>query len=564
MAQNRPPLERYKHRREEQSRHFQESSAVSTMSNSAVYSTITSDARCTEDPTLCELRAKNLATARQRQQSSEEYKVRGRDLDEVRDELRKHCELRLELCRSKKQELQLEREIIENDRDLTPKEVENQNRLLNELEREIYILQKQSNRLIGIALLSKCGNLAQSWDNLANAYGQALATITSSLPLSAKDKDIWPGGREEVDQANFRQSLNDCYNPDRKPKDPKWCPVSREYVRYYDVKAAHIVPFALGDVNVSFFFGDPLEKGYQRIWNIGNGLILHKKIELLFDQAAIQIVPGHSKDQAVGCLKVVVLDPEALTGHEDLGDLEGRELEFPDGISTRPQPEYLYISCVLAALRRKRFGCRGWRDDYEKLFGEPAWPHVQLDLNKSSLFALAAAAGDLGRFEKALKRFSFRKTPSSANSELDEATLAPALFGKPPANNHVVDDGGSTDAEKAELKLQESQAENQSIEFRGQREELVAEYEEKIKAFQDEQVRKEAEIEEKTKEFQAEQVRKDAEIEALKARVQRMEEEKKNLETRLAESGAVIAQLRRTVERKVSSFGETVLAKLRR
>ncbi|OAP54031.1 hypothetical protein AYL99_11791 [Fonsecaea erecta] len=575
------------------------------MSNTA-YSAAASDAACSTSPALRQLRDKNAAIARKRKESSEEYILKDHSLEEVRRDLREHCRLKLELCRSKKEELRMEREVIEEQRDLTTEDIEHYETHMQELEQEMYILQKEPDRLVGIALLANRQNLAQSWVHLANAYGMALATITSSMGISGKDDKIWPhGGREEVDQTNFRQLLIARYESGQQT-DHRWCPITKRHHHYSMIRAAHIIPYALGETNAAFLFGLPLDRGYEAIWNPENGLFLLKAIEEMFDLAVIQIVPGLKEDHKTPCLKVVVLDQSYPFGEDIAGSLDGRELEFQDGNPAQPATEYLYVSCLLAALRRKRWGCQGWKDDYRKLFEEPSWPKIPLNLSRSSLFALATACNDIGRFEEILKQFNFEETSSSASSEFDEATLTLALFSKLPEFDEF-GEVWSEDSLTAELKAQRDEAQAELALLKAQKDQAEAKHNRERHMAQAElallRVQKEqadakrdserdlaqagiavlraqndlAEAERererdraqaemavlRTQNDQAEADRK-REKEQAEAELVVLRREKADLETRLAECESENVQLRRQKERKPSSFGETILAKLRR
>jgi hypothetical protein len=63
----------------------------------------------------------------------------------------------------------------------------------------------------------------------------------------------------------------------------------------------------------------------------------------------------------------------------------------------RPYSPYASLP---AALRRKRYQCPNWRDDFRRLFTEAKWPKINLDVRKSTI--LAGVYGDLERVNELL------------------------------------------------------------------------------------------------------------------------------------------------------------------
>lgn len=75
--------------------------------------------------------------------------------------------------------------------------------------------------------------------------------------------------RDKQDQLQFRSLLIQAYSPPELAEDERilWCPVSRMWHDKLTIKAAHLVPYALGEVNVSYIFGLSQEDGYKAIWS---------------------------------------------------------------------------------------------------------------------------------------------------------------------------------------------------------------------------------------------------------------------------------------------------------
>lgn len=59
----------------------------------------------------------------------------------------------------------------------------------------------------------------------------------------------------------------------------------------YLITAAHIVPYAIGEVIADYIFGVRPEEGYEAIWSHRNGLLLDMRIEKALDVAQVVPVP---------------------------------------------------------------------------------------------------------------------------------------------------------------------------------------------------------------------------------------------------------------------------------
>lgn len=91
--------------------------------------------------------------------------------------------------------------------------------------------------------------------------------------------------------------------------------------------------------------------------------MLYKELEKAFDKAVFQIVPGQNEANEE-CFKAIVLDssyqvPVEDKGYFSIGDINNRPLQFKVKKAKGPGIEFLYISCILAVLRRKRYNCPG-------------------------------------------------------------------------------------------------------------------------------------------------------------------------------------------------------------
>ncbi|ETI21359.1 hypothetical protein G647_07705 [Cladophialophora carrionii CBS 160.54] len=347
------------------------------------------DRACALDHGLDGTRERNAAVARRLKQEIGEMKLQKDGQVKLRREIREHCKAKLSWCKSMRRALLQDLEVLEaSEQGINSEELRENSRHLHEFEKEMWVLQFDWPREAGIAL-RECLELEA---RMSEALTMAVATCVSDMPLSGiMDKEVWSKARN-TDQAYFVRHLV------RKTGGSSTKATSEWHTSYQN---------CLRDVQVAHLFGLPVEDGYAKLWDPANGLILHREIEQALDAAAIQIVPGLTEKNAQ-CLRVVVLDPDHSIFADGANIFDGRVLEFRPGVDARPGVEYLYVAALLAAFRRKRWDCVGWRDDYKKLSHEVPWPEdIPVDLAMSTLRALARSCGDLRRFDK-----FFRNSPS--------------------------------------------------------------------------------------------------------------------------------------------------------
>ena len=227
---------------------------------------------------------------------------------------------------------------------------------------------------------------------LGEAY---MATIVENLALPAGATMQKQGTRDEREQANFRSRVKADYHPPGLEEHYSWCPVTRTEEPLRTMTTAHIVPYAVGELNAAYLFGLELQDGYKAIWDTRNRLWLPKEVEQDFDKAKFVIAPC-AKDE-VGELEIIVLD-ETILGVPAVrgvkyGDIDGKPLEFRT--SARPGLRNLYLHCLMALFRRRRFGVHGWEKDWEKVITGRVWGSSDEWLRRSVLEALALEVGDV-------------------------------------------------------------------------------------------------------------------------------------------------------------------------
>lgn len=228
-----------------------------------------------------------------------------------------------------------------------------------------------------------------------------LSAIVERLPNPAGATTNVQGSRDKTDQEQYRSLLIQAYSP--MDADVLYCPVSHKWHDEAAVIASHIVPYAIGEVNISYVFGLRPEEGYEAIWSERNGLLLHKKIEQALDAAQLVIVPvaDYSND-----FKAIVLDEGILPnkiGVDGLtfSDFHDRTLNFVT--EARPGKRNLYFHCLISLFRRFRYGVRGRGKDQEKIQMGKVWGTPGKWMSQGILRALAYEIGDIMDVDEVLE-----------------------------------------------------------------------------------------------------------------------------------------------------------------
>ncbi len=172
-----------------------------------------------------------------------------------------------------------------------------------------------------------------------------------------------------------------------------WCHITGAWYHPKLVKAAHIVPFFLDMDRISeILFGsqsESLEKG-------GNALLLSVTVKSWFDKYMIVVVPLDPTERPIRRWRTDVLTSDIANSKTDLTvegqwirgqDLDGKELVFLG--EKRPVSRFLYFHFVMALVRMKDVGRRGWQDAWARYYQERPFPTPGPYLRKSMLLALA-------------------------------------------------------------------------------------------------------------------------------------------------------------------------------
>ena len=234
-----------------------------------------------------------------------------------------------------------------------------------------------------------------SHSSLGEAYANAIVSALRTLKHASTLTKTPSGDALTSDRTNFRIRLTAAYNPTEDPglvKGKVWCPVTGRMIMPHAIKAAHIIPHHVGEIQASYLLGKPPEEGYKTLWDVQNGLMLHTVVEAALDDAQLVIVAGEKEST----FKCVVLDDESLSKHieDDLTfrDLDGKQLEFRT--EARPGKRNLYLNCVLTILRRRRYNVSGWEKDVERTLSGSVWATPGEWMRRSVIKALAQEVGD--------------------------------------------------------------------------------------------------------------------------------------------------------------------------
>jgi hypothetical protein len=273
--------------------------------------------------------------------------------------------------------------------------------------------------------------LAISASRLHERLGQAYMMAITQKMAAPKGATIFLSGpRESSDQSNFRKKLILTYNePGDIGRHVQWCPIVKHYFdsTSRDMVAAHVVPYCIGETNMAYLVGVPLDEGFSAMWSEKNGLLIHYKIEEAYGAGQLVIVPRRD-DNSI--LTVVLLDESiadqliTMTGpgavrFKDLGDLEFKT-------DARPGRRNLYISTLFTIFRRKRYGVLGHERDFDKLSmaDNSVWASPGKWMRRSVLQYIAAEVGDVFPSDIMNKIIGLDDFPDEESAEQEDRRAA--------------------------------------------------------------------------------------------------------------------------------------------
>jgi hypothetical protein len=321
------------------------------------------------------------------------------------DKVHQYLDQRQELVEDLQVHLQKVRKIIreastESSSGLLKKELK---RAFTEIVEVDRTLQKERSAIAADQTRVKYRVLSQASNvKLGEAYMMA---ITENLPEPADSAYKKQHGRSKADQTSFRNRLIKAYDTkgDEILETPPefqtykiWCPTSGAEFKASIMKAAHILPYSIGEANAAYLFGCDPSEGYEAIWSERNGLMMHTTLEKIFDDGRMVIVPDPmDKNEFIS----IILSQDLLKDNRlclainaPYSAIHRRRLQFQT--TARPGKRYLYMHTLLSLFRRRRYNVPGWENDREQMFGGQIWASPGKWARKSMVEALAVEFGD--------------------------------------------------------------------------------------------------------------------------------------------------------------------------
>ncbi|KAI0108013.1 hypothetical protein F4776DRAFT_418699 [Hypoxylon sp. NC0597] len=183
-------------------------------------------------------------------------------------------------------------------------------------------------------------------------------------------------------------------------EDKAWCAVSGTYHRFRCIKAAHFTR-NLGEIQARYLFGQASDsRGH--IMSLQNGIPMHISYQKLLDEARITLFPVAGK----GCWRILVLDKTIQEAKNQWKvdpwgmQLDGRDLQFPEGVIPPSERPYFYFSFCVNILRRQRYEAKGWWRNVLRNYDKTIWTPCGTNyIRASTLKYLALRIGHLDRDE---------------------------------------------------------------------------------------------------------------------------------------------------------------------
>ncbi|KAK0709455.1 hypothetical protein B0T26DRAFT_652111 [Lasiosphaeria miniovina] len=159
------------------------------------------------------------------------------------------------------------------------------------------------------------------------------------------------------------------------------------------VKATHIVSFFLDSDELGEILFGSRAPSLQRA---GNALLSLGKIEKWFDSYHLLIVPVDATENPITRWKVDVISSDirntSYNGPKDLsGDLDGKELQFRN--DKQPVSRFMYFHFIMALIRIKDVKCQGWQDVWARYYQQRPFLTPGNYMRQSMLLALATHFG---------------------------------------------------------------------------------------------------------------------------------------------------------------------------
>lgn len=207
--------------------------------------------------------------------------------------------------------------------------------------------------------------------------------------------------RSSAVQSHMKQTAMMVYEAEKGApvKGKVWCCISQDYFDQTNVRAAHIVPHALGPGLVDYIFGTG---SGSRLDTSDNCLLMQDSVERAFDNGNFVLLPVDASESPILRWKIQITNLVAM--HTDMGrvslkDLNGKEVSFKN--ENRPASRFLYYHFVVTLLRNKRDRQPGWEKSSAELPTGKPFATMGRYMRETMLLTLAKNAGDLNAAEEA-------------------------------------------------------------------------------------------------------------------------------------------------------------------
>lgn len=252
-----------------------------------------------------------------------------------------------------------------------------------------------------------------------NAFAAALLRLYKDPKMSRK--------RQSAIQSTLRTDTIEAYGATPSRDDPKYkgflrCALTGEISKAIRIKAAHIVPYSLGEELACYIFGSGQGLRLNRPENC---LMMHTDVEQAFDNGNITLFPMDASTRPVLRWKILLVNQDArnqlldMKTVETVGDLDGKEVVFLT--DQRPASRFLYFHFVMSLLLCRARDNPGWEKLWLKYGKTEPWPTPGHYLRESMLAALTRCVGvvDETDFAKLVDTHSF-SSPTGLHGDEEE------------------------------------------------------------------------------------------------------------------------------------------------
>lgn len=175
--------------------------------------------------------------------------------------------------------------------------------------------------------------------------------------------------------------------------DATWCHIMGKWLHSSLVKTAHIVPFFLNHKDTTeALFGDRATS----LKKPGNALFMLSVLKGFFDEYKLVILPVDATETPITRWKMEMTDsrlgPNFVQADLQMKSLDGKELQFKN--NNRPCSRFLYFRFLMALIRMKDIGIKGWQDAWAKYYTQRPFPTPGRYMRRGMIATLARYCTD--------------------------------------------------------------------------------------------------------------------------------------------------------------------------